>query len=462
MSSPRPRRLAAAITLAALAAMPAAPALADSIAYVKDGDLWLSTPDGARQYRVTTTGGYSTVSQSDGGNLVALHGDRIHTLDQQGTLRYDIRTPASSSFPGTQFRGPFDPVVSPNGVSIAYTWYYTEVSSSPSCNPSTGCQTVYGRQGTGYTHPDRITAFDEDGYRSQSGWVGPSWTTDGGTIISDPAQVGNEQVVVHTPGNGDGSSGGIGRWFSDNSANGLRDVEQSRDTQKLAAVSGAQNEQINFYRAKGGYPTLPEPCYALTGDVGRYQQPSWSPDSTRLAFADDQGIHVLPIPDMSKDCGTPTEAARLVIPGAQHPDWGPADVPPARPNPPVKQPGNAPGPSPAPGPVPGITPGPGVEERPSGSTVTKPKLAVRRTGLRTALRRGLPVTLTGLIPGKVTVRATVGRTTVATGRLTVASSGKGSGTLRFTATARRQLGGRRSVRLSVSTGGARATVTLKR
>ncbi len=49
--------LAAAVAVAALAAS-APSALADSIAYVKDGNVWLSTPDGSRQFQVTSAGGY--------------------------------------------------------------------------------------------------------------------------------------------------------------------------------------------------------------------------------------------------------------------------------------------------------------------------------------------------------------------------------------------------------------------
>jgi hypothetical protein len=35
-------------------------ASADSISYVKDGNVWLSTPDGSRQFQVTESGGYSS------------------------------------------------------------------------------------------------------------------------------------------------------------------------------------------------------------------------------------------------------------------------------------------------------------------------------------------------------------------------------------------------------------------
>ena len=58
---------AAVLTLVA-----AAPAAADSIAYVQAGDVWLTTPDGARQVQVTRSGIYSYVSQADDGTMIAL------------------------------------------------------------------------------------------------------------------------------------------------------------------------------------------------------------------------------------------------------------------------------------------------------------------------------------------------------------------------------------------------------
>jgi hypothetical protein len=57
-----PRLAAGAVALCALAI--AAPAAnADSIAYVRDGNVFLTTPDGARQFQVTFDGGYSDVSR---------------------------------------------------------------------------------------------------------------------------------------------------------------------------------------------------------------------------------------------------------------------------------------------------------------------------------------------------------------------------------------------------------------
>src|SRR3954453_21645381 len=82
--------LAAAASLAF-----AAPAMADSIAYIKDGNVWLSTPDGARQYQVTSNGGYRDVKQAGGGTMVALTGVRLHKLSRDGKVLADFDTPVS-------------------------------------------------------------------------------------------------------------------------------------------------------------------------------------------------------------------------------------------------------------------------------------------------------------------------------------------------------------------------------
>jgi hypothetical protein len=98
---------AAALLGAALAAtlslVVAAPAAADSIAYVKDGNVWLATPDGARQLQVTTSGGYSYVSQADDGTMIALApGERLHKLSRNGNVLADFATYVSD---GRRSRG---------------------------------------------------------------------------------------------------------------------------------------------------------------------------------------------------------------------------------------------------------------------------------------------------------------------------------------------------------------------
>lgn len=68
--------IAAAACLAA-----AAPASADSISYLKNGDVWLTTPDGSRHFRVTSSGRYSYASQADDGTFIAPTGETLHRLE---------------------------------------------------------------------------------------------------------------------------------------------------------------------------------------------------------------------------------------------------------------------------------------------------------------------------------------------------------------------------------------------
>jgi hypothetical protein len=476
-----PRRLGGALAASGVALLLAAGAAsADSIAYVKGGDVWLSTPDGARQYQVTTDGGYSTVSQADNGRIAALRGDRIVTLNPDGspvradgTTRFEVRTPHSYTMPGTTFRGPFDPAISPDGMKIAYTWYYTQYGETPNCNPSTGCTTVYGRQGTNYIAPDGTSPFDKPGWQEQTGWVGPSWHQDGETLLSDPIQVGNHDVVVHTPGDESaGLPGGLSRWFFDSEApSGLRDGEMSRDKTKLAFVSGDQGETIRLYRGMGGYPTLPFACYQLNDAVGRVNSPSWSPDGTRLAYADATGVNVLPLPSFANDCGTPTaeHTKRLLIPGATNPDWGPADVPPARPVDGGDGGGNDNGggggndngggkDSGGGGKSGGLTPKPDTVKPPKGAAITLRK----RVKLGVAIKKGLSVQLSGVRPGTVKIVARLGKRSVGSGRVRVPKSGSARATVKFTAAGRKRLKKLRTARLTLRAGAAQGKVTLKR
>jgi hypothetical protein len=71
--------------LATLAlAATAATASASSIVYVKAGDVWLSSPDGAKSYRVTYDGGYQSPSQADDGTIVAWRAKRFVRMDRSG------------------------------------------------------------------------------------------------------------------------------------------------------------------------------------------------------------------------------------------------------------------------------------------------------------------------------------------------------------------------------------------
>src|SRR5690349_18624383 len=109
-----------AAALAGLSLFISAPAaMADSIAYIQGGNVFLSTPDGARKVQVTTSGIYSYVSQADDGTMIALApGERLHKLSRDGKVLADFLTPISDgapvASPVNQFHGPFNPQISPD------------------------------------------------------------------------------------------------------------------------------------------------------------------------------------------------------------------------------------------------------------------------------------------------------------------------------------------------------------
>ena len=129
--------LTAALTLAL-----ATPALADSIAYVQGGNVFLSTPDGARKVQVTPTGIYSSVSQADDGTMIALApGERLHKLSRDGKVLADFLTPISDGAPTAgpvnKFHGPFNPQISPDGTKVAYEYFNDSYETAPGCSETT-------------------------------------------------------------------------------------------------------------------------------------------------------------------------------------------------------------------------------------------------------------------------------------------------------------------------------------
>lgn len=426
MSSPS--RLLALVT-AVFALLVAAPAaLADSIAYIKGGDVWLSTGDGSRQHRVTATGRYADVSQADDGTMIALTGVRLHRLDRRGNVLADFDTPVSDTrpAPAKTFYGPFDPAISPDGTKVAYTFHYMTQSQSPTCFPPT-CFVGINEGGTGYSWADRQTGWDDPALGKHTGWRNPVWIDEDTTMLSDPTHMPNYDVILDTLSDGD-SGNLVHGWFSDLSDGNPHTSggDISRDRTKLAFATGENDSTLTLFSVRefpttfrdGDAPvsTRPTACYRYSGPAGKFSTPTFSPDGGRLAWAEDDGIKIVSVPSFAGGCtmdgATPT--APLVIAGGSQPDWGPADVP-------------APGGS-----------------GPAGALTAK---AVR-TKLGTALRKGFAVKVTVPSAGRVKATASDRGRKVAAGSKRV-TAGKATVKLRFTRGARNALDNARTVRLRV-------------
>jgi hypothetical protein len=436
MSSPSRLLALCGALIALLVVAPAASA--DSIAYIKDGDVWLSTGDGSRQHRVTNTGRYADVSQADDGTMIALTGVRLHRLDRKGNVLADFDTPVSDTrpAPAKTFYGPFDPAISPDGTKVAYTFHYMTQSQSPTCFPPT-CFVGINEGGTGYSWADRQTGWDDPALGKHTGWRNPVWVDEDTLMLSDPTHMPNHDVILDTLSDGD-SGNLVHGWFSDTVENNphVSGGDVTRDRTKMAFATGSADSTLTVYSVPQ-FPTTfkdgdapasarPSVCYRYSGPNGSYSTPTFSPDGGRLAWAEDDGIKIVAVPSFAGGCtldgATPT--APLVIPGGRQPDWGPAGVPTGR-----------------------------------GGAL---KAKAVRTRLGRALAKGFAVKVTVPSAGRVKATATDRGLKVASGSKRV-KAGKATVKLRFTRGARNALDNARSVKLrvKVSLGSMTTTLSLK-
>jgi pyruvate/2-oxoglutarate dehydrogenase complex dihydrolipoamide acyltransferase (E2) component len=419
---------ALALATAVLAAVPAA-ASADSIVFLKDYNVWLAAPDGSKLTQVTTDGTYErpylSPSQADDGTIAVSKGTEIVRLRQNGEVINRLDPPPlvdSVSHPvdGT----PVDVAISPDGTKIAWSFVNYSCPVGASC----GARAV-----TGYTAADHLTPPEQLAgalYTSN-----PSWAGNARTLSS--AGYGH-QINVHDLGPGTTDV----HWFDDQdifpgaSNTDLSDAELTRSGDKIALVRGyGDDTRLLTLETNGAPPALPRPVCVTSPDK-KIQGPSWSPDGTALAVGDSDGITVLRnVPSDDAQCAA--MQVRTVVPGGSEPDWGPAEV-----NPTPRS-----GPSPTPAPAP--------------SAPAAPTLRVSAAKLRSALAKGLKVTLTG-VSGTVSVTASEKQRVVARGSAK-AKNGTAVVTVRFTKSAARRLKKLRRVTLSVRASGAPAkAVTLRR
>jgi hypothetical protein len=469
--------IAAALSGLALCAAATETASADSISYIKNGNVWLSTPDGSRQFQVTDTGGYSSASQADNGTIVALKGQRIHKLDRLGNVQADISTAVSDGTDDTKqwgvshFVGPYDLDLSPDGTKVSYNWHWQHWT-----NFGSSYYYHYLRQGVGVSHLDHTTGWDELGY--QTGWLDAAWYDNDTLTYGYKASSGMVDIAVNEIGR---QNTGSQNWFKSDvgSLLNMRAPAVSPDKRLVAVVgdSGGPNpygpgEQLWTVVTNGEAPAAPAGfCNGYFGaDGGKFSSPTFSPDSGSLAWAEGNGVWVA---GAQTDCqgGDASANGRLVIPGGKDPDWSKADVPTGRPV--VQQPGGGGGSTgdsktsttttvvPAPKPTPIVAPriDKASEDR-ATSPSSKPAATVSLT-----CRRACSVTGKVVAPKALARQLKLGGAALATGKAKRSAKGSVRLELQLTAKGRAaaaKLKGRKlTLRVTIKEGGKTRRLTQK-
>ena len=292
-----------------------APAAADSIAYVKHNNIWLAQPDGSHQVQITHDGTpvapYRSPSQSDDGTIAAAHGGDLVKLAQTGRVLAQFPPPTATDSTGQVIQDvPQQVAISPDGRRIAYVY------SQPSCPPDAPCGV---RQEMLYSYADRTTPVSVFG--DQTNLTNPSWI-DNSRVLAFGGHF--RQVNLDSPGGGNDDAV---HWFEDAGNEDVGDGELSRQGDRLALVrSYGANTHLAIYDVGGGLGSVPPAAACFTGADPSLAGPSWSPDGTRLAFQDAQGIEVMPLPSViAGDCPG-ASSSTLILTGASAPDWGPAAI----------------------------------------------------------------------------------------------------------------------------------------
>jgi hypothetical protein len=406
-------KTAVAAICAAICVGPVGEASASSIAYIKDHNVWVASPDGSKQHQVTTDGEpgwrYGSPSQADDGTIVAARGDEIVRLRQNGQVLSKFDPPATTDSAGQHIDGiPVDVAVSPDGTKVAFTFVHANCPVGVSCGV---------RYVTAYSHSDRATDPEEFGklYRRN-----PSWVTNTRTLVT-----GGYQHQVNLDDFGGGRDSDV-HWFDDedvfgqDSSTDLGDGELSPQGDRLAILRGyGDDTQLGFYAVSGdvknGTPPAPSPA-CTTGAEPTLNSPTWSPDGRTIAFEHKEGIETIALPNVAPNDCSGASSGTVVLPGGTEPDWGPADVNPQT------QP-----------------------EPPSGDLVVANQKAVKRSAVA---KKGIALKVT--VPGAGTLTGSVklGKSKLASGATTTPGAGPATLTIRLSKKAAARL--RKAKSLSVA------------
>jgi len=433
-------RLGAALTgllLGTIAGGAAVASAAGSIAYIDGHEVWVSTFDGSRKERLSNgENQWQAVAAADNGRIIGVRNEagKISQLAQIQLWENNGQVISQGPLPS---KAGWSSYVAPLSIDLT----------------SDGVFAVYGY--SGYTGIVPNATFSEGHYAIASntqsnsppiGQSGYTWPTTFGrrVIAANGSVVAVEANETSSPFSTtwtnllDTSGTGLQLHRADVAANGklvgLELVDSGLTVEKIAVLA------INGVDTPATFPAAVD-CFVPA--VGKASDVTFSQDSTRMAWKDDEGVKIAGVPTTTADPCVFSSPPILISATGSDPSIGGADVSQLRPAP-APPPGTGTTTSPPPSPSPGTGSG---DAGGSGGSLSLGSIPTKGSAKALSAATGLTLKLTVPARGKVTVTGTVAPKAlglkgkkpivVATGSATATKAGKLSLHLKLTKTGRK-------------------------